>query len=41
MGGCREDEAKRRKEEVETMTKKHIEQIDQMATKKSAEITQV
>lgn len=36
-----EDEAKRKKEEVESMTKKHIEQIDQMGSKKSTEITQV
>jgi ribosome recycling factor len=36
-----EDEGKKRKDEIETMTKKHIEQIDQMANKKSTEITQV
>jgi ribosome recycling factor len=36
-----EDEAKRRKDEIEQLTKKHIERIDQMASKKSTEITQV
>lgn len=36
-----EDDAKRRKDEIEQMTKKHIEQIDQMANKKSAEVMQV
>ena len=39
--GLSEDDAKRRKEEVEGMTKKHIEQVDQLATKKSAEVMQV
>jgi ribosome recycling factor len=36
-----EDEAKRRKDEIESMTKKHIEQVDQMCAKKSAEVVQV
>jgi len=36
-----EDDAKRRKEEIESMTKKHIETIDQMCAKKSAEVQEV
>ena len=36
-----EDDAKRRKDEVEQMTKKHIDLIEQMATKKSAEVMQI
>jgi ribosome recycling factor len=33
-----EDDAKRRKDEIEALTKKHIEAIDQMCAKKSAEV---
>jgi ribosome recycling factor len=36
-----EDDAKRRKDEIEAATKKHIETLDQMCAKKSAEIEQV
>lgn len=36
-----EDEGKRRKDEVEQMTKKHIETIDQMCAKKSGEVMEV
>lgn len=36
-----EDQAKTAKSQVEDMTKKHIDQIDQMCSKKSAEVTQV
>lgn len=36
-----EDEGKRRKDEIEAMTKKHIEQVDQMCTKKASEIQEV
>ena len=36
-----EDQGKTAKTQIEDMTKKHIEQIDQMASKKSAEVTQV
>ena len=36
-----EDEGKRRKDEIETMTKKHIENVDQMCAKKSTEIQEV
>lgn len=36
-----EDQAKASKAQIEDMTKKHVEQVDQMAAKKSAEITQV
>jgi ribosome recycling factor len=39
--GLSEDDAKRRKDEIEAATKKHIEGIDQMCTKKSAEIQEV
>lgn len=39
--GVSEDDAKRRKDEVETTTKKHIEAIDQLCTKKSAEVQEV
>ena len=36
-----EDQAKTAKTQIEDMTKKHIDQVDQMAVKKSAEVTQV
>lgn len=36
-----EDQGKGAKTQIEDFTKKHIEQVDQMAAKKSAEITQV
>lgn len=36
-----EDQAKASKTQIEDFTKKHIDQIDQMAVKKSAEVTQV
>jgi ribosome recycling factor len=36
-----EDDAKRRKDEIEALTKKHIEAIDQMCAKKSAEVQEV
>jgi len=36
-----EDEAKRRKEEIESLTKKHIETIEAMCAKKSAEVQEV
>lgn len=36
-----EDDGKAAKTQVEDFTKKHIDQIDQMSAKKSAEITQV
>jgi ribosome recycling factor len=36
-----EDEGKRRKDEIEAMTKKHIENVDQMCAKKSTEIQEV
>lgn len=39
--GLSEDDGKRRKDEIESMTKKHIDQIEQMASKKSAEVMQV
>lgn len=39
--GLSEDQAKSSKTQIEDMTKKHIEQIDQMAGKKSAEVVQV
>jgi ribosome recycling factor len=39
--GLSEDDAKRRKDEVESLTKKHIESIEQVSTKKSAEIEAV
>ena len=36
-----EDQGKTAKTQIEDMTKKHIDQIEQMATKKSAEVVQV
>jgi ribosome recycling factor len=36
-----EDEGKRRREEIEALTKKHIEHVDQMCAKKAAEIQEV
>jgi ribosome recycling factor len=36
-----EDDAKSAKTQIEDMTKKHVEQIDQMITKKSAEVMEV
>jgi len=36
-----EDQAKASKAQIEEFTKKHIEQVDQMAAKKSAEVVQV
>ena len=36
-----EDQGKSAKSQIEDMTKKHIDQIDQMASRKSAEVTQV
>jgi ribosome recycling factor len=36
-----EDQAKTAKAQIEDFTKKHIDQIDQMCMKKSAEVTQV
>lgn len=36
-----EDQAKTAKAQVEDMTKKHIDQLDSLASKKSAEITQI
>jgi ribosome recycling factor len=39
--GISEDDAKRRKDEIEAMTKKHVETIDHLCAKKSAEIQEV
>ncbi|HVP73085.1 MAG TPA: ribosome recycling factor [Phycisphaerales bacterium] len=39
--GISEDDAKRKKDEIEAQTKKHIETLDQLCTKKSAEIEAV
>jgi len=36
-----EDQGKTAKTQIEDTTKKHIDQIDQMASKKSVEVTQV
>jgi ribosome recycling factor len=39
--GLSEDDAKRKKDEVESLTKKHIESIEQVSARKSAEIEAV
>jgi ribosome recycling factor len=39
--GLSEDQAKSAKAQIEDMTKKHVDQIDQMSSKKSAEVTQI
>ncbi len=39
--GLSEDDGKRRRDEVDAITKKHIDTLDQMAAKKSTEIEEV